>query len=279
MRDRTWELSKWRDVLDFFETQVHNYYAETNRMPLSDTIRQDLMRQVDRLHESLQPDTVKRRLQNVISSYRIFSGEGLGDIYAAIKIKLMDWDKGETGRIQTLTALLDRRYGSRETIKATTLGNVIAAYNHYSSKRYRIEDELFWPHLRYVMKPEYLTLVQEPRILLDFSLTVASLGAAYGYMALLAGPWLYFNPWFWGPLAIIGFAISFFFYRLSITAAYQVGEMVRASFDLFRLDLMAALNLPHPATFKVEQDQWEELSRIAVYGEAAKDFALRKRLG
>lgn len=74
----------------------------------------------------------------------------------------------------------------------------------------------------------------------------------------------------------VGLAICFFFYQLGISAAYQYGEMVRSSFDLFRLDLMAALARPDPPRFSKEQKQWEELSKLAVYGTKI-DFDILQR--
>jgi hypothetical protein len=163
-----------------------------------------------------------------------------------------------------------------ETIKPTKLGNIIESYNQYSFKRYKIEAEIFWPRLQRVIKPEYLKLVEEPKILLDFSLAMASLGFLYGFLALLVGPWLFFSLRFWLTLAFLGFLSGFCSYRLSISAANSLGEMIRASFDLFRLDLMEALELPHPASFRVEQKQWEEFSKLTVYGENS-DFRIRER--
>jgi hypothetical protein len=136
---------------------------------------------------------------------------------------------------------------------------------------YRMEAEIFWPRLRRVIPPEYFGLIEQPRILLDFSLTMASLGAAYALLALLGGPWLWYSPLFWLLLAAVGCLASYLFYWLGVGAARQLGEMVRSSFDLFRLDLMEALARPHPATFLAEQKQWVELSKVAAYG-VSKDF-------
>jgi len=189
----------------------------------------------------------------------------------------MDWASYEVGAIQRETFLLDRQYGTLDTVRSTELGNVVESYNQYSSKRYKMEAELFWSRLLVTIKPpEYLARVQEPRIALDFCLTMATLAAIYAWAALLVGPWLWFNQPLWGLLAGVGFIISFLFYRLGIDCAYRLGEMVRASFDLFRLDLMAALGRPHPLTLAQEQMQWEELSKLAVYPTKI-DFALRPR--
>lgn len=275
IRERAQRFSSWLDVLTFFENKVKPYYNENNDGLLKQRRRQ-LIQQVHSLYEGMDATDVKERLQTIIDEYRKYSAKDLENIFKAVKTKLIDWDNKEAAGIQTVSFALDRRFGTLETVKATALGNVIESYNQYSFKRYKIEAEIFWPRLLHVIKPEYLKLVQEPKILLDFSITMASLGAIYSLGALLAGPWLWFNFWFWIPLAIVGLAICFFFYQLGISAAYQYGEMVRSSFDLFRLDLMAALARPDPPRFSKEQKQWEELSKLAVYGTKI-DFDILQR--
>jgi hypothetical protein len=139
-----------------------------------------------------------------------------------------------------------------------------------------MESGIFWGRLRNVIPAEYLASVQEPRILLDFALTMASLAALYCLLALLIGPWIWYKPTLWFSLAAASVVLSYFFYRIGVNAAYQHGELIRSSYDLFRLDLMEALGLPHPANLLVEQAQWEEFSRLAVYGTAA-NFTIAKR--
>ncbi len=65
-------------------------------------------------------------------------------------------------------------------------------------------------------------------------------------------------------------------FRLGVLVAGGVGDLVRASFDLFRLDLMTALSRPDPRSLAEEREQWAQLSRLAVYG-TELDFPLRER--
>jgi hypothetical protein len=266
---------EYNEVFQFFAKEVQKRWRSST-LPLSDDDCQNLLKCVANLHEKMTADEVKKELTQIISAYDTYAGDELKEVYNRVKTTLSQWHEEEAGRIQTDTAALDRQYGSLATIKATRLGNVIESYNQYSFKRYKMEAEIFWPRLRAVIKPEYFELVREPRILLDFSLTMASLSLIYALLALIAGPWLWYNYWFWALLAAAGFAVTNFFYRLSIRAANQLGEMMRACFDLFRLDLMATLERPHPETFVAEQAQWEELSKLTVYG-TAPDFVIRKR--
>lgn len=284
------EQSPWQGVLDDFNKELLPIWSRVlkrsapagnavqpnptkEREPLPEAQRTSLISLVESLRASMQEAAIKEQLKEISSAYKIYSGDDLADIYNALKDKLTEWNDDEQARIQTETYNLDRWFARLPSVKATTLGNVIQAYNYYPFKRYKIEPDIFWPRLRKVITPEYLSQVQESRILLDFLLTMATLSGLYGLLALIVGPWLWFSLWLWLTLAGIAFATSYFFYKLSIRAAFELGEMVRSCFDLFRLDLMSALHRPLPATLAAEQAQWDELSRLAVYGYST-DFTL-----
>jgi hypothetical protein len=271
------EFSPWRDVLDHFEKEVKKKWQPVKN-DLPDETRSELLGILSMLHEGMSPDTVKEQLQPVIEAFDKYSGNDLKDIYGEIKTALADFDRKKDMQIKTDTAILDGRFGDIAAIKPTTIGNVIESYNYYAYKRYNIEVEIFWPRLCSVIKPEFMANVREPKIILEFSVTMASLSALYGLGVFIIGPWLWYNP----PLIAAGVVFSAFvaalFYRLGVEAACQYGEMVRSSFDLFRLDLMEALGRPRPGTWQEERKQWEELSRLTSYG-IGLDFQISKKKG
>jgi hypothetical protein len=273
LREREFDFSEWGEVHKFF-VQYARYDA--SKPPLPKRVRWELWVQVRRLHPGMGPEMVKQKLRHIITAWGHYSGEDLKDLYRAIKMMLLEWDEIHKTKQQTDITKLDREFGSLATIKATKLGNIITSYNEYPFKRYKMEAEIFWPRLEQASKPEFLARVQEPRILLDFALTMTSLGVIYIFLILIVGPWVWFDSRYWGTLAVIGIIASFFFYRVGISAAIQLGEMMRAGFDLFRLTLMNALERPHPDSFNKEQEQWKELSELVVYG-TASDFKIRER--
>jgi hypothetical protein len=273
LRDRKFNTPKWDEVRKFFEEQA-KYDASKPHLPKP--LEWYLMLKVGMFYMEKGPERMREKLDSLSNYWGRYSGEDLAPVFRAVKLKLKDWNDTAKLRYQTDIAALDRRFGSYPTVKATKLGNIVASYNEYASKRYRMEAEIFWPRLQKVIKPDFLALVQEPRILLDFALTMASLSTLYGVLTLIVGPWLWFNYWLWVPLALFGFTISFFFYQVCVSAALQLGELIRASFDLFRLDLMAALQQPPPESFKKEQEQWERFSQLVVYGDAS-DFKILER--
>lgn len=278
-RDSSWRESPWQGVLDDFNTALKDVWSiavkpdPKARERLPEAKRLALEQRVAALRAGMPQNAIKDQLKEVVRAYEFYNGNDLGEIYKDLKLKLTEWDDDDEVRIQSDSYNLDRWFGRLPSVRATTLGNVIEAYNFYPYKRYKIEPDIFWPRLRKVITPEFLSQVQESRILLDFLLTMATLAGLYALLALAVGPWLWFNPGLWVSLAGAALIISYFFYRLSIGAAFELGEMVRSSFDLFRLDLMKALQRPRPATLAAEQAQWDELSGLAVYG-FSKDFSI-----
>ena len=278
LRDRASRFSTWLDLRDEFRDQVNQIQPVWNAglpAPPEKKLRH-LTEVANRIRQTRKQDLVKLHLRELEEGYRRYSGDALLTVYEAATRALLDRDEEERGRIQNEAHELDRKFGALNTVKATALGNIIESYQQYPSKRYQMESGIFWGRLRNVMPDDYLATVQEPRILLDFALAMASLAAAYCLLALLFGPWIWYKPALWFSLAAASMVLSYFFYRIGVNAAYQHGELIRSSYDLFRLDLMEVLGLPHPANLLVEQAQWAEFSRLAVYGTAA-NFTIAKR--
>jgi hypothetical protein len=266
-------LSPWQALLDNFDSDLRGVWGRDGRSLLPDAHKVALLYAINSLRVGMPEAAIKEQLDEVLGAFRVYSGDDLMDVYKAIKMKISEWNDDEQARIQSDTYNLDRWYGRLQSVRPTKLGNVIEAYNYYPFKRYQIEPNIFWPRLRKVITPEYLSHVQESRILLDFLLAMATLAGVYAFLALTVGPWLWFNLRLWRFLAVVALIVSYFFYRLSIRTAFELGEMVRSCFDLFRLDLMTALQRPRPSTLAAEQAQWEELSNLAVYG-FSKNFNL-----
>ncbi len=212
----------------------------------------------------------------IANLYAKYNENSLTDLYKLVYGNLNDRVKYEEAPIREARRERDWKFGGMASIQATDLGNIIEAYKAYPYERYGIEAEIFWPELHNVMPEDFLTLVDEPRILLDFSLAMASLLGVYGILALFGGAWLWTNCLFWAILAMVAFTGSYFFYRVGVTAVNQYSALYRASFDLFRLELMYKLYRNHPPKLSVEREQWKQLSQLALYG-YSQDFDLRPR--
>lgn len=215
-----------------------------------------------------------RTLKEIVGAFDGFDGNELTGIYSEVK-KILEArsERNESVR-RKLLVTLDRSFGALESIRPTDLGNVVESFHYHSTKRYNLEGRLFFPHLQNVMSEASLKTLSEQRMLLDFSLAMATLSFFYAVLALIAGPWLWHFPLLWGGLAAAGAVTSLLFYRVGVIAAKNLGELVRAAYDLGRRDLMKALGRPQATSLAMERGQWEELSQLTAYG-VSFDFKLR----
>jgi hypothetical protein len=262
----------WKTTFETFRLQVAALWGKgTGALP--DKEQEKFLRRIARLRSTEESATVLKDLAPIVQSFATYTGQSLQDVYAAVKTKLIDdWWANHHQRIQDEQQRLDRSFGKPPIIRATLLGNYIQSYNYYSYTRYAIEPEIFWHRLEPLMKKEDLESVDNQRTLLDFALTMATLSVAYLVFAVFAGPWIWSATPLWIVLAVISVGSGYFFYNMGVIVAYDLGDRIRASFDLNRLKMMKALGRSMPATFYDEKKQWEELSRLAVYGTTESDF-------
>jgi len=267
LSNRAAAWSPWKKVLAKFEDEIRPKYkrADAAHPAIDHANLQQLINQTKGWRRQMGQDRVTLALKTIVNSYDRYEGNSLGEVFRAVKVKLIEWNETENNWIRSSGIKLDRHFGSFATIRATRLGNVLEAHNQYCYKRYNIEPEIFWPRLRGAIRAEdkYLELIDEPVILLDFALTMASLSATYAALALVVGPWLWYNPVLWLVLCGVGIFITWQFYEVAVGAARQSGELTRATFDLFRLRMMTALGRPSPTNLESERRQWEELSLLA----------------
>ena len=141
----------------------------------------------------------------------------------------------------------------------TRLGNTFAAFEAYPMKKYRIDSVTAWPRMFPILvKHQFMPYMEEHRSTMNFLLNNSLLLAIFGLECLLLRiiacqgiHWL---------LPCFSFISSIVFYQASISSAFQLGELCRAAFDLFRYHLANALGLSSVQSFRKEQIMWEQLT-------------------
>ncbi len=262
----------WKTTFDTFNQQVKAVWHSPGASPSYDETKK-LVKLISRLDRGRGPAQTLADLAPVVSGFSSFDGNQLKDIFAAVKDKILDdWRANLRQEIQNDRAQLDRSFGTETAILPTALGNYVQSYNYYPFKRYGIEPEIFWPRLVCVMKKEDLDAVNDQRTLLDFALSMASLSVIYLLYAVIVGPYLWFNQVLWTILIIVSLLTATFFYQLAVIVTRDLGDRIRASFDLNRLALLKALGCVTPPNYAAERRIWEELSRLAVYGNMSGDL-------
>jgi hypothetical protein len=180
---------------------------------------------------------------------------------------LRDLDEEIQSDNQMLAIELDTQFGSVGTIAGTRLGNIIQAYNEYSYKRYKMAAEIFWPRLQKVIGEDYRKLISDHKTKLDFAVTGISLTSIFLGLCLI-GPFCYPSGQFWLSLLLSGVFILFTGYQIAIGAAYSLGQVIRSSYDLHRLDLLKKLKLEFPVDTVEERNRWAAYSRLCLYGDS-----------
>ncbi len=250
--------------------------TERRPTPVPPAERAALRAAVDRLAADAatqSPADTKREFDRICSDLRSAfertKDTSLEDLAVDLAVFARNAERGENLELQTLAADYAFKFASPPILRATRLGNCLAALDHYAYKRYRMEGWVFWPHLEHVMKSDLQEDIQNQRNILDFLLALASLLMLLAMLAVFIGPWL-FKDWSW--LLPVGFIVAaaggmaLALYRLSITAANALGSALRAGCDLYRHELLAALGLKKPATLAEEWDLWRQASQAIVYG-------------
>jgi hypothetical protein len=141
----------------------------------------------------------------------------------------------------------------------TKLGNTIAAFERYPSRKYGIDAVVMWPRLTPVLAREkYAVFVNREKAGLDFLLNLSILAGLFGLEMILV--WFLFKQGF--PVFELGLAVSIsaFCYWASITSALHWGGAVSVAFDMYRHKLRKALGVTAPASLAAEKEIWRQLS-------------------
>ena len=143
----------------------------------------------------------------------------------------------------------------------TRLGNILRAAEIYPYERYGIDAAVIWPRLRPLLKPEVMALLEDRKTTLTFMLSMSLLSALFPLiwcpvLALWTNRWDLFLP------CALGWPLAWLCYQNALQSALAYGEQLRATFDLYRHDLLKALNRPVPATLEEERKEWLRLSRF-----------------
>jgi len=142
----------------------------------------------------------------------------------------------------------------------TRLGNILRAVEIYPYERYGIDAAVIWPRLRPLLKPEVMALLEDRKTTLAFMLSMSLLSALF---SLIWCPVLAFsNRWDLFLLCALGWPLAWMCYQNALQSALAYSEQLRATFDLYRHNLLKALNRPVPTTLEEERKEWLRLTRF-----------------
>lgn len=212
----------------------------------------------------------------IVPFFSRYKASQLSEIYQFVNETLLRRsEKVDTG-IDASRIQFDLDYGSYARIRPTRLGNIVESYNDYPDSRYGMSGVLFWPRLVQVTPESYNTVIQDKKAYLDFSLAMANSATVTAVLIPAYGPWLNGDVpgYIWFIASLLAAIVAGLSYEMAVPAAKEFGNTLRAACDLFRLDLMDALNRPRPENLEAERGQWTELHQLAAYG-TIRNFTLK----
>jgi hypothetical protein len=142
-------------------------------------------------------------------------------------------------------------------VRATALGNALAAAEDAAGADYGLDAVVLWPRLYPLLGDRVRAIVDDLRDGMDAAARLAATGAltALATVALLA-----WHSGLWTLLALVPLGVAVLAYIGAIRAAVALGTAMCVAFDLHRFDLLRALRLAVPADQGTEQRSNQNLS-------------------
>lgn len=168
---------------------------------------------------------------------------------------------------------------NRTSILPTRFGNVIRSFEDYPRRQYGISAITLWPRMIAKIDKEYAATIDDSKTALDFMMHGSALSGIFAILILAVGL-IYRSPLnkesiiIWLAEILIFATLSHLMYRGSINRAAAYGAKIKASFDLYRWELLKQLGYARtPTTVADERAFWENISRFLIYGAPPKQRA------
>ena len=147
-----------------------------------------------------------------------------------------------------------------EQVMPTRLGNIMRNAELYPMVRYRIYSTTIWPRLYNLLPERFLQTIATARAALDFMLVMSMLSGAFailagGYLIIIGATWQLFPFPFLG-----GLLVAWLTYQSALSNAMVYAQQFKATFDLYRNELLKQMHLPLPRTPNDEKILWSEVS-------------------
>jgi hypothetical protein len=181
----------------------------------------------------------------------------------------------QIGKLRELQGEYEGKYQDINNILPTEFGNVLKAAESYSL-RYGIDGVPMWTRMIHVIPENYYRKLVDSHNQLSFLVNCSILALALTILSIFASLFqirvtletlgnsdirlLYLL------FAFFSIASSYIFYRASVQKVSHYGNLVRSSYDLFRMDLLKELRHQLPTDFLFERLTWEKLSNFMVAG-------------
>ena len=142
----------------------------------------------------------------------------------------------------------------------TRFGNVMRSAEEYSLRVYGLDAVIWWPRLAVIFPEAFRSSLLTARTQMIAMINLCTVSAI---VAVVGGAVLVWDRDSWSAFALtfaVGLLAAKFFYFAAVTEARGYGQLVRASFDLYRHDLLKNMNLRVPSDLRQEFELWDSLN-------------------
>lgn len=153
-------------------------------------------------------------------------------------------------------------------IMPTRLGNILRAAERHSLKRYGLDAIVCWQRLWLVMPDTARKEIGTARTNLDTTIR------AFIWGALLV-VWAWWGGWLIPISIALATVVMWGSYKQALQVANIYGDLIESAFDLYRMDLYDALNLPRPANSDEEIASGKRLTQYLYRGAVGEKIAFR----
>lgn len=175
--------------------------------------------------------------------------------------------------------LLESFPSSEDFIRPTRLGNIIAAFEDYPYRRYKIDAVLMWSRFLFVTPKEQQKLIAQAQSAFNFLVNLSFLFylTAFSILILIINEWSLLIL----PIPPICALLGYGTYLWSMRKASWWGEEVKAVFDLYRLDVLKRMGVDlGMESFDAEREQniWQEIQWGMMYKQLPRANVVKFRM-
>jgi len=156
-----------------------------------------------------------------------------------------------------------------QNVAPTRIGNISNIAPYYASSRYSINLDIVWTRLQKVVQGDtnFYAALQDAKTQLDFLISLIWHTLLFTVLWAILLPLLSRAYVLYAMIVIFGPFTAWIWYLIAVQNYRALSDLLRASIDLYRLDLLKTLHVPLPANAEQERLIWEMLERRLVYGE------------
>jgi hypothetical protein len=153
----------------------------------------------------------------------------------------------------------------------TRFGNRLRAFEEYPQRQYNLEAIRLWPHFVSELDKDHAAAVDDAKSGVDIFVNLSFLSYVSFVAMLLLGIWIPI-PMASPPLLVwwivrmaIALIAGILLYCAAVAAAGGWGEVVRATFDLRRAEVLKRFGYDMPDDLEIERALWQAISWQLIY--------------